>query len=273
MKRLLLSLFGLVKAYNISQLTIGAWLSGAAYCGKDQYHSMIVSGPAARFVVKDTLYDAVTDIQGYTGILDNTIYIVLRGSSSVMNWLDDIEVKLEEYVTFPECECYVHRGFYRSALGIRDATIQSVNNIVREYPQYNVILTAHSYGASAGQLLAMELEKAGIDVSIYNYGQPRVGDKKYAAFAETKIDNIWRTTHNKDIVPHLPPTVGFGYFHSCREIFEDTSGGLTLCSATNCEDPECANQFSLIHTNSNDHLYYLGHRLSCEESTQQSPIL
>jgi predicted lipase len=264
MNPLLLSLFGL---YNMTQLSIGVWLSGAAYCGKDQYDTMIVSGPAAGFVVKDTLYDPVTDIQGYTGILDNTIYLVLRGSSSVMNWLDDIEVKLEEYTTFPECDCYVHRGFYRSALGIRDAAIQSVTSLLDKYPQYDVIVTGHSYGASTSQLLAMELEKVGINVSIYNYGQPRVGDKKYATFAETIIDNIWRTTHNKDIVPHLPPTVGFGYIHSCQEIFQDTSGDLTLCSPTDCEDTKCANQFSLIHTDSNDHLYYLGHRLSCEEST------
>ena len=270
-----LCLFGVANSYNIDHLTVGAWLSGAAYCGKDQYNSMILSGPSVGFLVNDTLYDPVTDIQGYTGVLKgaSTIYVVLRGSSSAMNWLDDFEVGLVEYDTFPECDCNVHRGFYRSALGIRDETIRSVKALLGLYQQYKVIVTAHSYGASTGQLLAMELEREGINVDLYNYGQPRVGDKKYAAFAESKIDNIWRTTHNKDIVPHLPPTLGFGYLHSCREIFEDSTGALKLCSQTDCEDPECASQFSLIHTDGDDHLYYLGHRLSCEESTQPNVLM
>jgi hypothetical protein len=68
-------------------------------------------------------------------------------------------------------------------------------------------------------------------------------------------------------VPHVPPIEGFGYQHSCREIFEDSTGKLTVCSASNCEDPKCADQFNLVQTNGDDHSYYLGHKLSCEEST------
>jgi hypothetical protein len=113
----------------------------------------------------------------------------------------------------------------------------------------------------------MELERKGINVKLYDYGQPRVGDAKYAAFVNTKIPEYYRTTHNKDVVPHVPLVEGFGYLHSCREIFEDSTGILTLCSATNCEDPKCANQFNLAETNSDDHLYYLGHHMSCSEST------
>ena len=65
----------------------------------------------------------------------------------------------------------------------------------------------------------------------------------------------------------LPVLYGFGYQHSCREIFEDSTGKLTLCSDYNCEDPKCADQFNLVQTNGDDHTYYLGHKLSCEEST------
>ena len=102
---------------------------------------------------------------------------------------------------------------------------------------------------------------------VYDYGQPRVGDSKYAEFVNTKIKEHYRTTHNKDIVPHVPPIEGLGYHHSCREIFEDSSGKLTVCSSTNGEDPVCANQYSLTETNAGDHSYYLGHHMSCEDST------
>jgi hypothetical protein len=270
---LFFSLLGFLKAsniYDLTQLTTGVWLSGAAYCGKDNYKTMKLDGPATGFVYKDTLYDIKTDLQGYTGILSNTktIYVALRGSSSLINWLDDLEVRLIPYTTFPECNCNVHTGFYKSALGVRNKTIDTVKLLKKIYPTYSLVITGHSYGASVGQLLAMELIKEGINVKLYNYGQPRVGDDKYAAFVNTKINEYWRTTHNKDIVPHVPPITSFGYLHSCREIFEDINGILNICSAINCEDPKCADQYSLSETNADDHSYYLGHRVSCEESTQ-----
>lgn len=265
------SLLGLVKTSNIydsTQLLNGVWLSGAAYCGKDNYKTMKVGGPATGFVYHDTLHDSKTDIQGYTGILSSskTIYVVLRGSSSLMNWLDDFEVRQVSYNSYPECKCKVHNGFYRSSMGITNKTLDSVNTLRKKYPSYSVVVTGHSYGAAVGQLLAMELEKSGVIVELYNYGQPRVGDDKYADFVNTKIKDLWRTTHNKDIVPHVPPMDVFGYKHSCREIFEDSAGKLTVCSEVDCEDPKCSDQFKLYQTNGDDHTYYLKHAVSCEAS-------
>ena len=254
--------------FDLEQLNTSVWLSSAAYCGKEKYETMRLSGPATDFVYKDTLYDSKTDLQGFIGIISSTksIYVVIRGSSSKMNWLDDLEVRKVEYTTYPQCDCKVHNGFYRSALGVSNHTISAVKTLQNIYPTYSVIVTGHSYGASCGQLLAMELERNGIKTKLYNFGQPRVGDNIYAPFVNTIISEYYRITHNKDMVPHVPPTDGFGYYHSCREIFEDVDGKLTMCSETNCEDPTCADQYSLIKTNTDDHLYYLGHRVSCEES-------
>ena len=257
-------------AYNLTQTNIGVWLSGAAYCGKEKYNQMQIAGPASGFIVNDTLYDPDTDVEGFTGILESseTIYVVLRGSSSVLNWVDDFELRMTSYTSFVDCvDCNVHKGFYKSALAIREKTIDSVARLVQDYPRFNVIVTGHSYGAAVAQLLAMEIEQEGVDVHIYNYGQPRTGDDNYATFVNRRIDGYWRVTHNKDIVPHVPPTNVFGYRHSCREIFEDSAGNLHICSATDCEDGECSGQFSLIQTSGKDHKYYLGHRVSCDEST------
>ena len=258
-----------VISYDSAQLNTGVWLSGAAYCGKDNYSTMILDGPASGFVYKQTIYDVKTDLQGYIGILPTTksIYVVIRGSSSVINWLDDFEIKLVPYNSFPECNCTVHYGFYNSALGVASKTVDTVKSLQKQYYGYSVVVTGHSYGGSCGQLLAMELVKNGIHPKLYNYGQPRVGDAKYAAFVNTKISEYYRTTHNRDIVPHVPPIEVLGYLHSCREIFEDSTGKLTVCSATNCEDPMCADQYKLSQTNGDDHSYYLGHHLTCQDST------
>jgi hypothetical protein len=266
---LFLTFLSTILCYDSSQLNTCVWLSGAAYCGKDNYKTMILGGPASGFTYKETLYDVKTDLQGYIGILPTTksIYVVIRGSSSVMNWLDDFEIKLVPYDSFPECNCTVHYGFYNSALGVASKTVDSVKTLQKKYPGYSVVVTGHSYGGSCGQLLAMELVKNGVHVKLYNYGQPRVGDAKYAAFVNTKITEYYRTTHNKDIVPHVPPTEVLGYLHSCRELFEDSTGKMTVCSASNCEDPMCADQYKLSQTNGDDHSYYLGHHVTCEDST------
>ena len=55
------------------------------------------------------------------------------------------------------------------------------------------------------------------------------------------------------MVPHVPPITCIGYLHSCREVFEDENGILHLCSESNCEDPKCADQFSITETNTDDH--------------------
>lgn len=117
-----------VNGYDIDQANIGEYLSGAAYCGKDKYKTMQLDGVASGFVYQDTLYDIKTDLQGYIGYLSSkkTIYVALRGSSSVLNWLDDAEVKLVDYTNWSTCGCKVHYGFYRSALGITNKTIDTI---------------------------------------------------------------------------------------------------------------------------------------------------
>ena len=251
--------------YNSAHLYNGVLLSAAAYCGKDRYMNMSANISITGFVVSDVIYDPKTDLQGYVGFLPSveSIYVAFRGSSSILNWIDDFEVRLVSYTSAPECNCTVHRGFYRSALGVRNQTIDAVSRLLTKYPAYSVIMTGHSYGAGTTQLVAMELAHAGIKSAIYNYGQPRTGDARYAAYVPTIISEYYRTTHDRDIVPHVPPTVVLGYLHSTREIFERADGNLTLCSATEGEDPECAEQYSIAQTNGTDHSYYLGHHMSC----------
>ena len=256
---------------DINQVFTNVWLSGAAYCNKDNYKTMVLSGPATGFLYRDTLYDIKTDLQGYIGVLssEKTIYIVFRGSSSILNWMDDFEMSLVPYDTYlSECnDCKIHNGFYKSALGVKNKTIETVNILKKLYPHYTITVTGHSYGAAVAQIIAMELENIGISSKVYNYGQPRLGNKNYADFSNTILDEYWRITHYKDIVPHLPPTTKNGYIHSCGELYQNENDELIQCSEYICEDTKCSDQYKIYQTNADDHEYYLDHRVSCEEST------
>lgn len=246
--RLLILLFVAAYSYNTTQLMTSVLLSGAAYC--DDY-SLIHTTMDDDLKVVDTFYDPETDIRGFAASINNTLYIALRGSSSAQNWIDDFEFRLVDYDNCAGCS--VHHGFYKSALGIKSQVIDAIEN------HENIIVTGHSYGAAVAQILALEINKT---VVVYNFGQPRTGNAEFAHYTNQMLPNYWRVTHDRDIVPHLPPK--FGYIHSCGELFEDSRGELTECSATDCEDPKCSQQYHTIQTNTDDHLYYLGYRVTCQ---------
>lgn len=255
--------------YDANQSNICVWLSGAAYCNMDHYSTMRLAGPAAGFTTTAILYDKRTDLQGYIGYLPSTkaIYVVFRGSSSLTNWLDDAEVIQTDYTTFPECDCKVHNGFYKSSTAVKPQVISGVRALIAKYPQYKVFVSGHSYGAAVAQLISMELIANNIHSHLYNYGQPRIGNAKYASFVNTKLTNIYRLTHDRDMVPHVPLT-DMHYYHSCQEVFENKSNEIYMCSVRDGEDPKCADQYSLYQTNTADHHVYLQHPLSCEDSTK-----
>jgi len=48
------------------------------------------------------------------------------------------------------------------------------------YPTYSVHTTGHSLGAALALLTQMDLIKAGYSATMINFGQPRVGNDKFA---------------------------------------------------------------------------------------------
>lgn len=252
------------EAMNIQTANTSVYLSAQAYCDKSTYNTMTMTGPASGFSVKSVFHDTLSDMQGYVGILPSTqtTYVVFRGSSSVRNWIDDFEVRKTPYISFSgKCaDCNVHNGFYEMTQRLFSEILGTVSST---YHSGHLVVTGHSEGAAVAQLTCMEFQSYDIDCELYNFGQPRVGDADYAAFANKVLSHLWRFTHNRDMVPHIPPIAEMDYYHSCGEIFEDAAGKLTQCSAIDCEDAACADQYALKDTDVDDHLIYLGHPLDC----------
>lgn len=68
----------------------------------------------------------------------------------------------------------------------------------------------------------MDLQHNGINIeTLYNFGQPRIGDENYALCASNYL-SIQRVTYLKDPVPHLPFHF-FGYKHSCYEAYQSST--------------------------------------------------
>lgn len=252
-----------LSAFSASQANISLWLSAATYCDRSVYKTRTYKGPTTGFVATYVIFDSKLDTNGLIGYLpsDKSIYVAYRGSQSYRNWIANLDAVKTSYTSFPECNCKVHKGFYAAEQAVIAGVITEVKRLRALYPTYAVKVTGHSLGAALAQLTSMDLVKAGIPCSVYDFGQPRTGDKAYAMFANAHV-NTFRLVHDKDQVPHLPFTTEMDFYHVCTEVFEDVNHKLRVCDSS-CEDPTCGDQYAFSQTNWDDHPYYLNQGVYC----------
>lgn len=238
--------------------------AGNAYCGVGHYLNHTWTDKTKGFKATYEIYDKASDTEGYIGYLpsDNSIYVVFRGSSSIKNWVSNFDATHATYRKWPECDCNVHKGFQNAYESVYTHVLKEVHALQKTYPTAAVKVTGHSLGAALAQLTGMGLIRDGVPVSMYNFGQPRTGDDKYAAFVGKKMTNAFRVTHYKDEVPHIPPTFPIQYHHTKTEYYENQNGSVKKCNGSG-EDPSCADQWNQLQCNVDDHMTYLGVYLQC----------
>ena len=76
--------------YDNTQANIGVWLSGATYCNRENYISMILAGPATGFNITHILYDIKCTCR------DKSIYEILQllGYASLLNCVPKFNKKI-----------------------------------------------------------------------------------------------------------------------------------------------------------------------------------
>lgn len=80
------------------------------------------------FQLTKVIYNKKNDTNGFVGILpsDSSIYVVFRGSSSIDNWLSDLNFDKDKYTVWPECDCKVHSGFQNVTNSVNDEILEEV---------------------------------------------------------------------------------------------------------------------------------------------------
>ena len=69
------------------------------------------------------------------------IYVIFRGSKSIVNWIDDMDVSLTDYPYCSSLGCQVHDGFYSAEVAVADQVMQGLTPLIASYPDYNIIVT------------------------------------------------------------------------------------------------------------------------------------
>lgn len=246
-------------SYSSSQALTELYHSFAAYCPTDDIQDWdCYFCDDNNFHVVATFDNSATNIFGYVGYSGSVGQVVFRGTevASLTNWLEDLDT-LDTCVYDLVPGGVVHAGFYASWNSVKSQVETAVNALVQVHGISSIYYTGHSLGAALTLFAAVELGPTHpIPFTVYNFGEPRVGNAIFASYANSQIGQIVRVTHDEDPVPHLP-LEAWGFFHVTTEVYYSSSSSYKVCSSANGEDPTCSDVNS-ADLDVLDHLDYLG---------------
>ena len=300
-----------------------ARINSVAYCGS---RASILAWNCSRcrasfagaFDVEAVVYDKGWDLfafAGYSKVLRSPV-VAFKGtdSRSVYNWAENMRYWRSDLpLPVPGADgSLVHTGFYASwnSSALAPNLTSAAGRLVERFPGRPLYVVGHSLGAALATVAAVDIRARleaeerrrrksdggggenfrPLDVRLVTFGSPRVGNEAFASFVRQATRLSVRLTHNRDIVPSVPPT-WVGFHHVATEawqvdIVEDRGGAASasrarkgktkkkgngggkgsdvigvvgLCDASG-EDPRCHNSVCYLGlcTSVADHLSYMG---------------
>jgi hypothetical protein len=219
-------------------------------------------GDTQGFKTLHVSYDKPTDSVAVVGYHPDREEIVIsfRGTEplSIKNWIDDVEFIKTPLNYANTGDANVHEGFLNAYNAHSQDLVASVLGLIEEHPDYEVVVTGHSFGGAMGAICAMDLAyNHNIDgVYVITFGSPRVGDAAFSsAFNDAFYGRSWRMTHSHDIVPHLP-LKSMVFKHVPTEVWFSSGDQYQICNGSG-EDPDCSDS-NLLDLSIPDHLTYMG---------------
>lgn len=104
-------------------------------------------------------------------------------------------------------EGWVHQGFRNEVLKVESL----IEKWIKRHDHKNVFVCGHSLGGAMATVFTGRHEK--IINKLFTYGSPRVGNKMFCNLLVTEHN---RVVNNNDVVPSVPPAIGFQH-HGTKE--------------------------------------------------------
>lgn len=137
--------------------------------------------------------------------LDGHGVIVLRGTMTTDEWLNNINYRLRPFSYHKPENGQVHRGFRDIYKGLRGR----YRELARQFEQdQKLFLVGHSLGAAVSMLGALDLAQLNPEqapqIQAYLFGGPRVGDTLFAKTYNQLVPTSYRVVNVCDVVPYIP---------------------------------------------------------------------
>ncbi|PPD98363.1 hypothetical protein GOBAR_DD04612 [Gossypium barbadense] len=117
-------------------------------------------------------------------------------------------------------EVQVHSGFLSAYDSVRiriisliKASIGYIDELLEPQHRWQVYVTGHSLGGALATLLALELSSSklakcgAISVTMYNFGSPRVGNRRFAEVYNEENMELWKDGYQGDVIGEYTPDV------------------------------------------------------------------
>jgi triacylglycerol lipase len=201
-----------------------------------------VESDLAHVVIGSLLRARMDDTFGE--VAENVLVVAFRGTASLHDFVTDLDaLKMRVAIPGPRWNRdgggEAHRGFVEALgtivfelidqLGL--GTGRSLNAVCPR-----IVLTGHSLGGALALLAAPMLRGAARRVwpeaepieAVYTFGQPRVGDARFARSYDSQFKyGTWRFVNEEDPVPRLPGVLA-GFRHCGNEAFFPSIGSAPI---------------------------------------------
>jgi len=163
----------------------------------------------------------VQDTQCFVCANKELILLAFRGTKSIRDWITDAKAAFVSWRTFGK----VHKGFHKALNYVWDDVITCIQDFHTN--GQSVWLTGHSLGGALATLAFPQIVGLHMDVrGMYTFGQPRTGNKTFAARFDAKHRyRSFRVVNNEDLVTRIPPRL-MTYRHIGRIYYFDDKGVL-----------------------------------------------
>jgi len=205
--------------------------------GRDPLNGSIPFAKSLYGLTKAELfYEEVSDTKGMVFWGNNTIVVAFEGTSSFENALTDINflkvyhppkrtAPLSSFLGYKliHIPVRVHKGFLDAWTknGFDQRVLARIHQIINEEFSYNdpesntnsgsgsavsVYVTGHSLGGALATLAAHDIKSAhpSVDMTVYTFGSPRVGNKAFAYEYNTLVNNHFGLINGQDPVARQP---------------------------------------------------------------------
>ncbi|KAJ1963160.1 hypothetical protein GGI12_002215 [Dipsacomyces acuminosporus] len=174
--------------------------------------------------------------------VSHDVIVAFRGTNSYQELL-------KETLAVPADWIYggkVHIMFKQFYEGVSSVVQEGIKEAValQRKPDAKIMFVGHSLGGaiaslSVSEFIAWDRKGLASKAMLFTFGQPRVGDKKFADMIDNNVRYKYRFTYGIDPVPRLPPQM-LGYVHHGQEFYYPPSGTLTECAQYG-ESDKCIN--------------------------------
>lgn len=162
--------------------------------------------------------------QGMVIETESRLILVIRGSESKDDWLLNLQAK-QRRVWF-DVPGKVHKGFWRALKHIWDPVVVPLMAASKS-SRKKVVICGHSLGGAIATVVAARIaykfDRESI-ASVYTYGQPRVGNAKFATYVNEQFKGaFFRFVNNRDVVAMIPPAPLYRHVGELYHFAEDGS--------------------------------------------------